>query len=549
MAQLNYLQEPKNDPNAKSIADYVMPKPQPVNRSPVRATLPIPQTPAKAPVQPAGFQKTNYAPPMNVPNVSMPDVNVQPLLNQQPNALPDVSAPDVINSPVAKTIAAYAPVNVVQRAGVNAAKYVAPVLDAGANTIAASLGMQRPNEYGMTDAVVDKAKELSPPPIVAPLEQTIKSGLQASLGWTPAANAAPAPTAVAKPEPASAKPETGAIKTAAAAPADAKPTIAQNVQAKPAATSTSVPKPAKPPKAGKTATNPAAQAQPSVQAQADVGADPYAAYKARTGIDLTNVNHAPVPSYVQPVNQTQGMEFQNGNPANVDGSAVVPVETQEQFNKRWALINDFYNSPEGQAVISARQQGDVVEVQRGDSTSYTDLRNGGDKGIQDFIANQAAKDSALDKTPTSPMNNRELNQLDLLKPKLASETDIAQTGIAANASRDVASINNADEAVKTALLQEYMNPKTDPKRKEQLAPLFTSKDNKEIVVQGGEVYNKDSGQMQKVPSYVYDPSIKDYRYPNGANPNAKASKYKKGDVAVGADGVKRQYTGTGWVAI
>jgi len=55
--------------------------------------------------------------------------------------------------------------------------------------------------------------------------------------------------------------------------------------------------------------------------------------------------------------------------------------------------------------------------------------------------------------------------------------------------------------------------------------------------------------MQKVPSYVYDPSIKDYRYPNGANPNAKASKYKKGDVAVGADGVKRQYTGTGWVAI
>ena len=462
MTQLDYLQDPQNDPNAKSIADYVMPKPQPVKTSPVRATLPIPQTASKAPVQPAGFQQTNYTPPMNVPSVAPSIASAVTPGNATPAPRPS-------------------------GAGYSPAGYK---INPDKGEIAQFL----------QDRFGGEGSHYTP-------QGWVKNAPPA----TPAPVSTPTPTTAPKTEPAKPAPT-----------AEAKPTIAQNVQAAP--TNTSVPKPSKPAKAGKPAANPAVQTQP--QAQVDVSADPYAAYKARTGIDLSNVSHAPVPSYVQRVNQTQGMDFQNVKPANMDGTAVVPVETQEQFNQRWALINDFYNSPEGQAVIAARQQGDVVEVQRGDKTSYTDLRNGGEKGIQDFIADQAAKDSALAKSPSDSMNNRELNQLDLLKPKLASETDIAQTGITANASRDVASINNADEAIKTQLLQEYMNPKTDPKRREQLAPLFAGKDNKEIVVQGGEMYNEESGQMQKVPSYVYDPSIKDYRYPNGAKPNATSGQSK-----------------------
>jgi len=482
-------------------------RPQPVKPSPVRATLPIPQTQAKA------------------PNVSMPDVNVQPLVGQKPNVLPDVTAPDlgIQNYLATRNQGAEQARLAGGRTGELAyAVRNNPVTDAvlsagnAALSVGDAVGRGAADLYG---GIANFGKG-----VITGDYTPIGSGNAAEQTIASATNTKPAPTAAAKATPA--QPAASTVKPVASAPAKTETTIAQNTQAKPAPTNTGVPKPSKPAKAGKPSANPAAQTQPQAQAPVDVGADPYAAYKARTGIDLSNTSFAPVPSYVEKVNQTQGMDFQNGKPANVDGSAVVPVESQEQFNQRWAQIQDFYNSPEGQAVVAARQQGDVVEVQRGDKVSYTDLRNGGGKGIQDFIADQAAKDSALAKSPTSPMNNRELNQLDLLKPKLASETDIAQTGIAANASRDVASINNADEAVKTALLKEYMNPNTDAKRKEQLAPLFTSKDNKEIVVQGGEVYNEDSGQMQKVPSYVYDPSIKDYRYPNGAKPNTASGQSK-----------------------
>lgn len=184
--------------------------------------------------------------------------------------------------------------------------------------------------------------------------------------------------------------------------------------------------------AGNTNTKPARNKAPAAQpdvpaapAPAAFEGDPYESYKARTGIDLANVSHAPVPTYLDAVNREKAQD-RTFAPAGYTEPA---VETQEQFNQRWALINDFYNSPEGQAVVAARQQGDVVEVQRGDQTSFTDLRNGGIKSIQDYIADQSAKDSALAKAPTDAMTNRELNQLDLLKPKLASETDLAEANI------------------------------------------------------------------------------------------------------------------------
>lgn len=446
MAQLNYLQEPKNDPNAKSIADAIMPKPQPMKASPVRATLPIPQTPAKAPVQPPGFQQVNYTPPMNVPNISMPDVNVQPLVGQKPNVLPDVTAPDLgiqnylatRNQGAEKARAVGGRVgelaysvrnNPVTDATIAGAGLLGKALDVGAKGL----------KYGVdTGANLLKGVvtgDYTPLPDSPSAERTIASATNAQSASAPATTAAPKATPA----------QPAATKPAVSAPAKTETTIAQNTQAKPAATGAGVPKPVKPAKAGKPSANPTIQqqAQPQAQAPVDVGADPFESYKARTGIDLSNTSLAPVPSYVQRVDQTQGMDFQNGQRANANGSAVVPVETQEQFNQRWAMVNDFYNSPEGQALVAARQQGDVVEVQRGDKVSYTDLRNGGEKGIQDFIADQAAKDSALAKSPTSPMNNRELNQLDLLKPKLTSETALAEANIREDGATGRTLINEA----------------------------------------------------------------------------------------------------------
>jgi len=407
---LDYNRFGNKTPNwAADMPDNINPvpqavRPQPVKQSPVRATLPIPQTPAKA------------------PNVSMPDVNVQPLVGQKPNVLPDVAAPDlgIQNYLATRNQGAEQARLAGGRTGELAyAVRNNPVTDAvlsagnAALSVGDAVGRGAADLYG---GIANFGKG-----VITGDYTPISSGNAAEQTIASATNTKPASAPKATPA------QTAATKPAASAPAKNETTIPQNTQAKPAATNSGVPKPSKPAKAGKPSANPAVQTQP--QAQAPVDGDPYAAYKARTGIDLSNTSFAPVPSYVEKVNQTQGMDFQNGKPANVDGSAVVPVETQEQFNQRWAQIQDFYNSPEGQAVVAARQQGDVVEVQRGDKTSFTDLRNGGEKGIQDFIADQAAKDSALAKSPTSPMNNRELNQLDLLKPKLTSETALAEANI------------------------------------------------------------------------------------------------------------------------
>lgn len=407
MAQLNYLQEPKNDPNA--IANSILPKQQPVTSSPVRATLPIPQTQAAA-----------------------PNLNVQPLVGQKPNVLPDVTAPDlgiqnylatrnqgaeqarlaggrtgelaysVRNNPA--TDATIAGVGLLGKALDVGAKGLKSGVDTGANLL-----------KGVVTG------DYTPLPDSPSAERTIASATNPQPATKPAPTDAPKSTPA---QPAATQNANGLTVTPKIdALTSSGNTVAQNTQAKPATTSAGVPKPAKPAKAGKPSANPAVQ--PQAQAPVDVGTDPFESYKARTGIDLSNTSLAPVATYLNAQNRQNAQDANNPQP----GATATAVETPEQFQQRWAMVNDFYNSPEGQALVAARQQGDVVEVQRGDKVSYTDLRNGGDKGIQDFIADQAAKDSALAKSPTSPMNNRELNQLDLLKPKLTSETALAEANI------------------------------------------------------------------------------------------------------------------------
>lgn len=474
-------------------------KPQPVSPSPVRATLPIPQTAAKAPAA-------------NVPNL-----NVQPLIGQKPNILPDVNAPSVapsIASAINNANANTAPAPRPSGAGYSPAGYKINPDKSEFLQFMQDRFSGEGMHYTPQGWVKNEPKAVTPPAATASAPATNPA---ANAAATPAATKPVAPKADASRPSApsvngfSVTPQIDALTNKPAIPVN---TIAQNVPAKKAPANTGVPKPAKPAKAAKPSANPAAN--PAVAEQPQVDGDPYAAYKARTGIDVSNISHAPVPTYLDAKNRESAQDLNNA-PA---GSVAPAVETPEQFNQRWALVNDFYNSPEGQAVIAARNQSNIVQVQNGDKTTYTDTGNGINKGIQDYLADQAAKDSALAKSPTDKMTNREAAQLDLLKPKLASETDITQTNTReANANKRNA-LDNADDVAKTAVLQEYLNPKTSPTRKAELAPLIlTSKDNKEIVVPGGEVYNEESGQMQKVPSYVYDPTIKDYRYPKGTNPS------------------------------